>query len=44
MYSRPSNLQFLNEHGGMSNAFTSSEHTNYYFDVSPEHLKGALDR
>ena len=40
-----SNLtQFLNEHGGSSNAFTSNEHTNYYFDVAPEHLGGALDR
>ncbi len=37
-------LQFLNEHGGGSNAFTSGEHTNYYFDVSPDHLNGALDR
>uniref|UniRef100_A0A0B7AYG5 Insulin-degrading enzyme n=2 Tax=Arion vulgaris TaxID=1028688 RepID=A0A0B7AYG5_9EUPU len=36
--------KFLNEHGGMSNAFTSLEHTNYYFDVSPENLSGALDR
>ncbi|KAL7990487.1 hypothetical protein Chor_013917, partial [Crotalus horridus] len=36
--------QFLSEHGGSSNAFTSGEHTNYYFDVSHEHLEGALDR
>lgn len=36
--------KFLNEHGGSSNAYTSGEHTNYYFDVSPEHLSGALDR
>uniref|UniRef100_A0A668VMV7 Insulin-degrading enzyme n=1 Tax=Oreochromis aureus TaxID=47969 RepID=A0A668VMV7_OREAU len=36
--------QFLSEHAGFSNAFTSREHTNYYFDVSHEHLKGALDR
>ncbi|XP_043912631.1 insulin-degrading enzyme isoform X4 [Protopterus annectens] len=36
--------QFLNEHAGSSNAFTSGEHTNYYFDVSHEHLEGALDR
>eukprot|EP01101_Sappina_pedata_P000854 TRINITY_DN11001_c0_g1_i1.p1 TRINITY_DN11001_c0_g1~~TRINITY_DN11001_c0_g1_i1.p1 ORF type:complete len:972 (+),score=420.53 TRINITY_DN11001_c0_g1_i1:59-2917(+) len=35
---------FLAEHGGSSNAYTSSENTNYYFDVIPEHLKGALDR
>ncbi|KFQ81962.1 Insulin-degrading enzyme, partial [Phoenicopterus ruber ruber] len=36
--------QFLSEHAGSSNAFTSGEHTNYYFDVSHEHLEGALDR
>lgn len=36
--------KFLNEHGGSSNAFTSAEHTNFYFDVSPDYLPGALDR
>ncbi|XP_041865501.1 insulin-degrading enzyme-like [Melanotaenia boesemani] len=36
--------QFLSEHGGSSNAFTSGEHTNYFFDVSHEHLQEALDR
>lgn len=36
--------QYLSEHAGSSNAFTSGEHTNYYFDVSHEHLEGALDR
>ncbi|XP_041476883.1 insulin-degrading enzyme-like isoform X1 [Lytechinus variegatus] len=36
--------QFLNEHGGFANAYTSGEHTNFYFDVSHEHLQGALDR
>lgn len=36
--------KFLNEHGGSSNAFTSNEHTNFYFDVAPVHLGGALDR
>ncbi|CAL1547485.1 unnamed protein product [Lymnaea stagnalis] len=36
--------KFLSEHGGMSNAFTSLEHTNYYFDISPDHLTEALDR
>lgn len=36
--------QFLSEHAGSSNAFTSGEHTNYYFDISHEHLQGALDR
>ncbi|KAK3095847.1 hypothetical protein FSP39_019946 [Pinctada imbricata] len=36
--------KFLNEHGGGSNAYTSGEHTNFYFDISPESLGGALDR
>jgi len=36
--------KFLSNHGGSFNAFTSSDHTNYYFDVSPDHLDGALDR
>ncbi|XP_053548914.1 insulin-degrading enzyme [Bombina bombina] len=36
--------KFLSEHAGSSNAFTSGEHTNFYFDVSHEHLEGALDR
>ena len=30
--------------GGFSNAYTSSSDTNYYFDVAPPHLEGALDR
>ncbi|KAL5021570.1 hypothetical protein ScPMuIL_000725 [Solemya velum] len=36
--------KFLNENGGSSNAFTSAEHTNFYFDISPDCLLGALDR
>ena len=32
------------QHGGMANAFTSSEHTNYYFDVNPDSFEEALDR
>nr|CAB3255240.1 insulin-degrading enzyme [Phallusia mammillata] len=36
--------KFLQEHAGSSNAFTSGEHTNYYFDIGHEHLKGILDR
>jgi len=35
---------FLNTHGGMSNAYTSTEHTVYYFDVLSPHLEPALDR
>ncbi|TPX51820.1 hypothetical protein SeMB42_g00517 [Synchytrium endobioticum] len=36
--------QYLSDHGGHSNAFTSVENTNYYFDVNADHLEGALDR
>jgi len=35
--------EFLGAHGGHSNAFTTSEATNYYFDVTKDHLKPALD-
>lgn len=35
--------QFLSKHGGSCNAYTSSEVTNYYFDVAAQHLAGALD-
>ncbi|XP_072943184.1 insulin-degrading enzyme isoform X2 [Epargyreus clarus] len=35
--------KFLSEHGGSSNASTSSDHTTYYFDVLPDHLGKALD-
>eukprot|EP00249_Psilotum_nudum_P021715 c28217_g1_i1 orf=297-3335(+) len=37
-------MKFLTEHGGHSNAFTSSEHTNFHFDVNADHLEEALDR
>ncbi|CAI2355411.1 unnamed protein product [Caenorhabditis sp. 36 PRJEB53466] len=36
--------KFLSAHAGSSNAFTSTDHTNYHFDVKPEELPGALDR
>jgi insulysin len=36
--------EYLNNHGGSSNAFTDMESTNYYFDVGSNHLEGALDR
>ncbi|CAK9439966.1 uncharacterized protein LODBEIA_P40660 [Lodderomyces beijingensis] len=35
---------FLSKHSGNSNAYTSSEHTNYYFQVGSDYLEGALDR
>jgi insulysin len=36
--------KFLTEHSGSSNACTTGYCTNYFFDISPEHLHGALDR
>jgi insulysin len=35
---------FLAAHGGSSNAYTSSEETNYHFDVQHGYLAEALDR
>ncbi|RKP30023.1 hypothetical protein METBISCDRAFT_27745 [Metschnikowia bicuspidata] len=35
---------YLAKHSGHSNAYTAAEHTNYYFEVSADHLEGALDR
>ncbi|CAL1267103.1 unnamed protein product [Larinioides sclopetarius] len=36
--------KFLHAHGGSSNAYTAEGNTCYYFDVSPNFLKDALDR
>ena len=35
---------YLEQHGGSSNAFTSHENTTYFFDVQHGFLPGALDR
>ncbi|CAN0269727.1 unnamed protein product [Ectocarpus sp. 12 AP-2014] len=35
---------YLGSHGGSSNAYTDTEDTVYFFDVSSDYLKGALDR
>jgi len=35
---------FLNAHGGGTNAYTSTENTNFHFDITPAHLEPALDR
>lgn len=35
---------FLASHGGYDNAYTSSQHTNYYFGVNLDALEEALDR
>ena len=36
--------QFISTHGGSNNAFTSYDHTNYFFDINPPHFEQALDR
>lgn len=36
--------EFVTEHGGNRNAYTSFEHTNYFFDIDPDFLPEALDR
>ena len=36
--------ELQSENGGSTNAYTSSESTNYHFDINQEHLEGALDR
>lgn len=36
--------QYISRHGGNHNAFTASQDTNYFFDVEPDALPGALDR
>lgn len=35
---------FVSAHGGDHNAYTSFEHTNYFFDLDPRYLDEALDR
>jgi len=35
---------FISQHGGSHNAFTASEHTNYFFEIEHQQLQGALDR
>lgn len=37
-------LDYLSQHNGNANAFTSTNDTNYHFGVGPEFLEGALDR
>lgn len=44
-YPEPGEYQtFISNHGGSHNAYTSLEHTNYFFDVEAAHLEAALDR
>lgn len=35
---------YISRHGGNHNAFTAPQDTNYFFDIEPEALPGALDR
>jgi len=35
---------FISANGGSHNAFTARDNTNYFFDVKPDALPGALDR
>ncbi|CAL9246036.1 unnamed protein product [Arabidopsis halleri] len=37
-------FKYVNEHGGSSNAFTSTEDTNYHFDINTDSFDEALDR
>lgn len=44
-YPQPEDYQaFISQHGGNHNAYTSSDHTNYFFDINSEQLEPALDR
>ncbi|BAF21958.1 insulin-degrading enzyme-like 1, peroxisomal [Oryza sativa Japonica Group] len=36
--------KYITEHGGSTNAFTTCEHTNFFFDVNHDCLNDALDR
>lgn len=36
--------QYIAEHGGRHNAYTSFENTNYFFDIQAPYLEGGLDR
>jgi len=36
--------QYITEHGGSNNAYTVLNHTNYFFNITPEYFEGALDR
>ena len=37
-------FKFIQANGGSSNAYTASEHTNYFFDIKPEAFREGLDR
>ena len=35
---------FISQHGGHNNAWTGTEHTCFFFDISPNNFESALDR
>ncbi|WP_409419313.1 insulinase family protein [Marinomonas sp. RS-M-Aa-14] len=44
-YPEPGDYQsYINHHGGSNNAYTSTDTTNFYFDIKPSAYEGALDR
>jgi len=44
-YPNPDEYQkFISDHGGSHNAYTSQEHTNYFFDINSDNFEAALDR
>lgn len=44
-YPEPSGFfKFVESRGGFTNAYTSGDHTNYYFSVNQEYFDSALDR
>ncbi|WP_421854102.1 insulinase family protein [Marinomonas sp.] len=44
-YPEAGNYQsYINTHGGSNNAYTSTDTTNFYFDIKPSAYEGALDR
>ncbi|MCP4008950.1 MAG: peptidase M16, partial [Proteobacteria bacterium] len=36
--------QYISKHGGSNNAYTVLNHTNYFFNITPDYFEGALDR
>lgn len=36
--------EFIAARGGQTNAYTSAEHTNYFFEVQPEYFEQSMDR
>ncbi|MDC3332717.1 insulinase family protein [bacterium] len=44
-YPEPGEYQaYISDHGGSHNAYTSFEHTNYFFDIDPTYFGGGIDR